>query len=142
MDRTLHNQVGSLIDQYTDGEISGAEALVKLDMLDKDLKEVREMISEWKSENIEQLAALKDEYPDGYMGMLFEYRSGGVMYNFKKIPEIAEVEQKLKELKDKYKIVAKNYDKGLTTSDENGEILPCPEVSYRKDSIILKPVKR
>jgi len=71
-------------------------------------------------------------------GFSFERRTGGPIYNYKSIPQWQEADKKKKEIEKNHKSAYLSYQNGINSVDENGEILMMPEVSNRKDSIVVK----
>lgn len=71
-------------------------------------------------------------------GFKFERRNGGAVYNFKNIPEWATAKESIKTIEDRAKTAFANYKKGITSTTEDGEIIALPEVTYKKDSLIVK----
>lgn len=74
-------------------------------------------------------------------GWMFEKRSGGSQFNFSNIPSWNEKKAELSDIELKAKAAYSSYSRGLMTADENGEEVMLPEVTSRKDSIIIKKAK-
>jgi hypothetical protein len=75
-------------------------------------------------------------------GFKFERRNGARQWSFKTVKEWSEkkLEQKqeLKEIEDKYKSVYKSFESGITSVDDFGEVMQLPDVTYKKDVLIVK----
>jgi len=71
-------------------------------------------------------------------GFTFEKRNGATRYSYNHIPEIFELNQKLKYAQTKYKHAFLSQQKGLLTASKDGEEMIMPKVTYSKDSLIVK----
>lgn len=76
-----------------------------------------------------------------FKGWIFEKRSGGSQYNFSNIPAWSEKKTELANIEAKAKAAYSSYTRGLMTADENGEEVTLPQVTNRKDSIIITKSK-
>jgi len=129
----IHNEVEN-------GYRSAFDGLIELDIYRKQLDNALALIKDFKDTFNDQLASASTEYKDGYKGYKIETRSGGRTFVYKAIPEWADAEKSKKEIEAKYKSMFLAIEKGNVNANisEDGEILPLPEITYRKGSIILK----
>lgn len=74
-------------------------------------------------------------------GMTVEQRAGGKIWNYKNIPEWIEKKKELTDLEANYKGAYSAYEKGEQIIDEDGVVVSIPEVSFKKNSIIIKKTK-
>ena len=125
-------QITKILDDYFKGNKSLEDTLIECETIKKSYDEQLKLLSDFKSELLEDIDALKSEYPDGYKGYTFEVRNGGMMYSYKDIPEWIEAKSHLKGIEDKYKSFALSAMKGAEFDCE------LPEISYRKSSVIIK----
>jgi len=122
------------------GDRSAFDGLIELEVYRKQLDNALALIKGFKDTFNDQLASASTEYKDGYKGYKIETRSGGRTFVYKAIPEWADAEKSKKEIEAKYKSMFLAIEKGNVNANisEDGEILPLPEITYRKGSIILK----
>lgn len=128
--------INTLPSKVEEGELHPFEALSFIKHLDNSFKECKTAIETYAFDAIS-----KGETERG--GFHFTSRSGGVRYSYKNIPEVAEKEAELKELKDKYKQMYLAKQKGAVHANvnEDGEVLPLPEPMYSKDSLVITKIK-
>lgn len=121
-----------------DGNESPFRALGIIQTIRKDLQAVEDLIKEVAIEEAQKYD--KKFYADGYD---VERREGGRMWNFKHIPEWSDAKEHLSTVEAKYKALADAYGKfkGVQVATEDGEEIILPEITYRKDSLILKEAK-
>lgn len=136
----MQNEIMSTIDRSENGHISVLDALIQLEEERKHLEQSLAIIKSFKDEQLENIATQIKEYPEGYKGYNIEVRNGGVMYDFKHIPEWKEYKQLLVDCEARYKsaLVAKEHGNAFANVSDDGEELPLPQVSYRKSSVIVK----
>ena len=139
----INHEVLDAINRYYEGEETAEKTLVKLEKLNNVAKAAMEWIKAFKTDNAEKFRDLKQEYPDGFMGYMFEFRNGAKRYSFKGISEIDNIERGLKATKDHYKMLLEMKMQGKAVFDEETgeEITELPTISYSADSIILKEIK-
>lgn len=135
-------RISEIINMADDGQIGMMDAVCDLQDMVKPLEEALGFIKEFKKEHVDELAMLKEDYPDGYGGYTFEYRNGAMRLGYKNISEWAEANKELKDIEKKYKAAYLGFQKGIQPVTEDGEILELPEPTYSASSIILKPIKR
>ena len=127
-------------EQMTQDVIDGNESPYRaLGMIQMQIKDLQRMESIMKDAALAdaQMRGEKKFYSDGFN---IERREGGRMFNFKHIPEWNDTKDKLNAIEAKYKALADMYGKfqGVQFATEDGEEIILPEVTYRKDSLILK----
>ena len=130
-----------IINGVAEGAMEPYKALVELEKIRKAHEADLDLIKGFKAEYMEHFANLKDEFPDGYGGFMFEYRKGSRRFSFTNIDAIKQEKEILKKLEAKYKAAFEGYEKGIQPVDENGELMELPKVTYGTDAIILKPIK-
>lgn len=132
-----------LFQQYRDGEIGLLDATLKLREIRKDLEAE---IAEIKAFEYENLQAYEEYKGEVYKGYTFAVSGGGASYSYKNISEI-------KDLEAKYKMAHKGAMAGtvqVTTDeegnkfwiDQDGEMKPFPEVTYRKQFLMIRKTKK
>lgn len=124
-----------------DGEMPILEAVLAFRGQKKECEAYIEAVKAFEQKHEEQILTQIKYNAGSYKGAKFEVRSGGRTFNFKGIREWRIAAENLKEIEDKYKQAFISKEKGLIPVDDNGELLDLPEVSYRKDSIIIKQTK-
>lgn len=121
-------------DKYCAGDMSALEAFARLKQMEKDLKD---MLNEVEPDALHEAAS----YPENTFcnGVYtFEKRKGGANYNFKVIPEWVAKKEELTEIENKAKAAFKASILNVTGISVDGEVIDLPEVTYKKDSLILK----
>lgn len=71
-------------------------------------------------------------------GFTFEKRNGATRYSFDHITKVKELNQELKQVKEKAKQAFLAKQKGMLVASEDGEEIELPKVSYSKDCLIVK----
>jgi len=129
----LKEQLKQLI-QDIDNEVQNPyEALFQLKDFQKSLKETVDIV--------EGLAFGMCEYEDKTFvngDYKIEKRNGRKVWNFKKVEEWINVDLKKKSIEDKLKAAYSANEKGLNMGDENGEVIPLPQVTFTKDTLLIK----
>lgn len=130
-----------ILDKFFNGNSNIEDTIIQLENKRKELEEELKFIKDFKDEYFEQIAELKNTYPDGYNGYLFEVRNGSTRFSYKNISEWIEANKHLKDIESKYKQVFLSRQKGIMVASEDGEELELPEVDYGSGSVILRPIK-
>tara|TARA_R110002020_G_scaffold328548_1_gene544468 strand:- start:789 stop:1232 length:444 start_codon:yes stop_codon:yes gene_type:complete len=132
--RVCEDEVTHLLTQAEEGNINPLDvyAIFKQSkiLIDEAIEQV---------EPLAQSEAIK--YPERTFeqsGFTFEKRNGATRYSYDHIPEIFELNQKLKYAQAKYKHAYLSQQKGLLTASKDGEEMIMPKVTYSKDSLIVK----
>ena len=141
MDKIIDKLIG-IKNAAENGEMGMMLAMTMLEDFRQPLEDALAVIKEFKSEHIDELSMLKEDYPEGFGGYTFEYRNGAKRFSFKHIPQWNAKKQELSELEKMYKQAFEAKQKGILVASEDGEEIPMPEVSYSASSLILKPIKR
>lgn len=102
-------------------------------------KQIADGIKEIEEGALEEAAKYGEKTFEA-MNFKFEVREGRRTYSFKNIESWVETNNKLKEMESTFKQAASAYEKGKTVVDDNGEVVPVPEVTYSKSSITVKPL--
>lgn len=121
-----------LVQDVIDGEEDPLKAYGVLKGLEKQIKAA---LDEIHPDVLE--AATVHEKTFKHSGFRFEYRNGGASYSYKNIADWVEKSKELKEIEAKAKGAYSSYQQGLRTTSEDGEIIDLPEVTYRKDTLIV-----
>ena len=132
--RVCEDEVAHLLNQAEEGNINPLDVYAIF-------KQSKILIEEAIAQ-VEPLAHREAEiYPERTFeqsGFTFEKRNGATRYSYNHIPEIFELNQKLKYAQAKYKHAYLSQQKVLLTASNDGEELVLPKVSYSKDSLIVK----
>lgn len=129
--------IEQLIQDVNDGNENPLKAFAVLKELQKNVSDALGYIEEYAMEEAEKYGAKTFEA----MNYKFELREGSRRYSFKNIEKWVGLEKQRKDLEATLKNAASAYEKGQTVVDENGEVVPVPEVTYSKSSITVKPLK-
>ena len=130
--------VGQLVQDVLDGNENPLKAYAVLKELSK---QVSDGISQIEDGALEEAAKYGEKTFEA-LNYKFEVREGARRYNFKNIPEWVSASEKLKEMESTYKQAANAYEKGKTVIDDNGEVVPVPEVTFSKSSIVVKAMSK
>lgn len=145
--KDLHMQIQESIaveaDAAEHGKISYLDAFINIRFNRSKMEETLLLIKDWEKENQTEIEYEVQKHPEGYRGKEFEIRGGRKMFSFKGIPEWEEATSFKKDVEEKYKAMFHAKMKGLeyANTSADGEILPLPEISYGKGSIVLKNKK-
>lgn len=139
----MQEQMAEIAIQYDNGDLEVLDALTYLEQYKAPLTECLELIKGFKDQNQSAIGDSAADYKDGYRGYKIEVRNGGKMYNFKKIEAWQEAEANKKKVELKYKtmLAARLAGNPLANISEDGEELTLPEITYRKDSVVMKKLK-
>ncbi len=138
--QVIQDRIITVSTKVESGDLRAFDALIELEAYRKQLDNALALVKAFKDQFSDQLAEASAEYKDGYRGYTIEVRGGAKTFVYKAIPEWIEAEKSKKEIEAKYKsmFVAKQNGNTNANISEDGEILPLPEITYRKGSIILK----
>lgn len=134
----IEKGIDKCIEEVDNGNTSYLDAVLKLRKYKEFFDSQLSKIKEWEDKNKGFIQAEAEDYGNEYKDAKFEFRSGGRIFKFDHIKEIADTKNQLKSLEDKYRMAWENKQKGLLNVTEDGEVLELPEVSYKKDSMIVK----
>lgn len=127
------NQLKQLIQDVNDEVENPYESLFEMKSLQKELKKTIDII--------EGIAFSMCEFEDktfNKSGFEIQKRNGSKVWNFKKVEEWININKSKAECEDKLKAAYSANEKGLNMGDENGEVIPLPQVTFTKDSLIIK----
>lgn len=125
-----------LVQEVMDGKFSPYKALHFLKDLQKNIKTQIEIV--------EVEAFNQSQYEDKTFekdGFIIEKRNGRKSWNFKGCKSFIDANDELEKVKSDLKANFTQWEKGKQVVDENGEIGEVPQVTYAKDSMIIKPIK-
>lgn len=125
--------IKQIVEDVINGEESGLKAFAKLKTFLKDVEDCVKAVEPYALEEAE-----KYEKTFSVDGFIFEKRQGGKRWNFKNIPEWSEAKANLTAIEDRAKATFSAYQHKLNVADDDGEIPTLPEVTYSKDSLIVK----
>jgi len=131
----IKERLQQLIEEVDADKKNPYEALFEVKDLQKELKKTVDII--------EGIAFEKCQYEDKTFknsGYQIEKRSGRKVWDFKRVKSWIEADNTRKEVEDKLKAAYSANEKGLNMADENGEVVPLPQVTFTKDSLIIKKI--
>ena len=138
----IQDRIIKIHHEVKEGNMIAFDGLIELETLRKGLDNTIALINEFKDVFNNELKSASEEYKEGYKRYKIEARSGAKTFVYKAIPEWIEAEKSKKEIEAKYKsmFTAKVNGNPNANISEDGEVLPLPEITYRKGSIILKKI--
>ncbi|NAW50391.1 hypothetical protein GNY06_02950 [Elizabethkingia argentiflava] len=111
------------------GELSFLDFAVSLSEEIKHLSALQDIYKAWLNENVDNITNESEQYgKEGYKGFVFS-KATKTTYSYKHIPTWIDLEKKRKELENMAKLALKMVEKRGVSVDENGEIIPLPEVN-------------
>lgn len=135
-------------EQVTEGELSNLDALIKMRKAKTEAEKILEIVKTFEDERLNEISTEAEKYGNVYQGFEIKAINGRQMFNFKSIPQITDLEQKKKEVEDKFKNAFLGFQKGIVQTteidgirywiDENGELQLFPEYSIGKSYINVK----
>jgi len=129
--------IHELVQNVIDGQESPLLALAILreekKQVDKCIKEIEEQAMT-EAENFQEKSFT-------HKGFSFEKRVGGRTFIFKGIPDWQMKKSELDAIEDRAKQAFISKEKGLMTASQDGEVIDLPEVSYKKDNLVIKQIK-
>lgn len=152
----MQDAIMQTIAQVEGGELGYLDGLFKLRDNKKALETSLELIKAFEDENQSNIEFEAGKYPEGYMGHKVSVVSGRRTFVFKNIPEIEEQQSALKETEKKYQAAFDGFQKGIVQTtrlnendpdsplgwvDENGSVLPFPDVNISKSYIKVEQLK-
>ena len=118
-----------------EGETDAMDAYAFISRVEKAAEPLKKSVKAIAMERALEFGA--DKAPVQYHGHSFELRRGGSMYSYKHIGSWATAEAEKKRLEELAKAAAKI---GAEVPDaETGEMIPPAIVTYKEDSLIVKP---
>jgi chaperonin GroEL (HSP60 family) len=126
-------------DKMQDGEISPLEAYAMAKQVDA---EHQQYLEEMQAQAIEESKKWQEK-SFAFKGFQFEKRQGSRRFDFKNISEWKVAKENIAAVEDKYKIAWEASNKAnMHSVTEDGEVLELPQVTYSKDVIIVKTLKK
>lgn len=129
--------IQQLVQDVLDGQESGLIALAVLKEEKKIIEDCIKQVEPTAMEEAEKYTEKSFQFKD----LMIEKRNGGKQFNYKNIPEWNTAKAELTSVEEKAKAAYLNHEKGNLTADQNGEVVILPEVTHRKDSLIIKRVQ-
>lgn len=122
-----------------EGEINPLEAYANAKKI---ADEEQQYIEEMHAQAIEE-AKKYQEKQFVFKDFQFEKRQGSKRFDFKNISEWKIAKENIASIEEKYKIAWEASTKAKMHSvSEDGEVMELPQVTYSKDVIIVKPIKK
>lgn len=141
----IQDELFNAAHQASEGEITNLDALLIMRDHRSEAEKLVEIIKEFESDKITEIANEASQYPEGYKGFQVSVANGRKTFSFKGIPEWENAEKAKKAVEDKYKAMWEAKAKGANTGfcdEETGEEMPLPEVSYGKTFVTVKENKK
>lgn len=130
------NDLKAMTNAVIDGELNALEIYAQLKLAEKAVKTALDAVYAFAAEEADPYEKTFEKH-----GYTFEKRVGGASYNYKGIPAWCDKQVELKAIEERAKLAYSAYAKGQNLVSDDGEVSELPEVTYRKDSIVVK-VKR
>lgn len=122
-----------------EGEINPLEAYAIAKQVDA---EHQQYLEEMQVQAIEESKKWQEK-SFAFKGFQFEKRQGSKRFDFKNISEWKIAKENIANVEEKYKIAWEASTKAKMHSvSEDGEVMELPQVTYSKDVIIVKPIKK
>lgn len=130
--------LADVIEKTELGELNPLNTWAQINLIEKEIKSVKSQIEGAAREEAE----LYPEKSFKFEGFTFEKRSGGYSYSYKEIPRWASLKDEMTKIEQQSKAAFNLFQKtGTRPITEDGELLPLPDVTPRKDSLVVKSVK-
>ena len=131
-----------LAQNVIDGIESGIRGLqeiqIEIDQLKDQLKDFEEIKAQIEPVALQEIEDLGGEVETDFYKMV--RRSGRVVWDFKHLDEWNLINDRKKEVENRYKQSFKASQSNLMMANQDGEVLEFPKVKYTKDFIMFKPV--
>lgn len=129
------------LQEKVQGVIDGNEcALEVFGILKEQKKEIESLLKKVEPEAWDEVSN-RSEKQFTEKGFSFEVRNGGRTFSYKNVPQWTQKKAELSAIEETHKSAFINKEKGIMCATEDGEEIVLPEVTYRKDSIIVKRLK-
>jgi len=147
----LQDYLINVANKVEEGELSNLDGLIELRKNKEELEKSLEIIKEFESNRINQIANEAAEYPKGYKGFKITQVSGKKMYKFDNCPIVTQLDQKKKDAENFYKSGFEGFQKGTVQGKEvdgvwmwidgDGDLQPFPEMNVGKSFLQIKEIK-
>lgn len=127
-----------LVEDVENGNESPYKAHAILKELQADIKQCLEQIYPVLEDHVNQHGEKSFET----QGFKIEKRNGKRNFSFKNVPEWQTYDLHKKQCEERLKLAYKAFESGANMADENGEVIPLPEVTFSKDVIVVKPIEK
>ena len=131
-----------LAQNVIDGIESGIRGLqeiqIEIDQLKDQLKDFEEIKAQIEPVALQEIEDLGGEVETDFYKMV--RRSGRVVWDFKHLDEWNLINDRKKEVENRYKQSFKASQSNLMMANQDGEVLELPKVKYTNDFIMFKPV--
>jgi hypothetical protein len=129
----IEKKIKDLYELVLDGEIDPLDVIFLLKQIEKKSKEYKTKIEGMAIEELSKYG--KDGY--NIEGYNINIKKSAGRWSFDHISEIKELENKLKDLKDKHKSAYKQLDKNITSIGEGGVVVTPAKYKEGKEIIIM-----
>ena len=128
-------EIAELVEQVEEGNADAILAYKELSSIAKVLDQAKKQVSIIAVNEARSYGQKSFEHE----GMKCELRSGRKVWDFKGIPEWAEMTKAIKDKTEQYKGAYSAWEKGGSVFDEEtGEQIPIPKVKYTDDVLVIK----
>lgn len=147
----IQQELHNISHQSEEGELSNLDALIKMRNAKKEAEIILEIVKEFENNRFNEIVNEADKYKGSYLGFEIKSVSGRQTYSYKSIPLINEIDEKKKQLEDKFKNAFIGFQKGTVQTtevdgvrywiDEDSELQLFPELSIGKSYLLVKEKK-
>ena len=148
----INEELHHISKQCEEGELSNLDALIKMRDAKKQAEATLEIVKEFESNRLNEIANEASQYPNNtYNGLIITSVNGRKTYSYKNCPIVGELEQKVKDAQEFYKSGFEGYQKGTVQAKEvdgvwyfidvDGDLQPFPELSIGKSFLMVKEKK-
>ena len=131
-------QIKDIYNLVKEGEIDPLKAVIVLKEIEKKAKEYKSMIDDMALDEITKYGREGTEI-DGFK---VSTRASAGRWDFKHITEIQNLENELKELKNKHKGAYNQMLRNLTTLGEGGEVIIPANFKQGKEIIVITKINK
>lgn len=133
-------QSKELFQKYREGEVSLLDATLQLREIRKSHEQEIQEIKDFEYENIQEFEQFKGE---PFMGFDFSVVNGRKTYDYSKVQEVMEANEKIKQAQASAKAAFDFYQKtGQRPITEDGELVELPEINYGKSYLKITKTKK
>lgn len=142
--------------QVVEGELSNLDGLIKMREAKEKAEEVLSIVKNFEDERLNEITTESDKYGNKYCGFEIKAVNGRKTYSFSMCDEIKALENQKKTAEEKYRLAFEGYQKGVIQTtrliendpdsplgwiDEDGQVLPFPELNIGKSYLTIKKSK-
>jgi len=153
----IQDELMQTIHQVEEGELGYLDGLLKLRKNRADLEDSLEIIKSFETDKVTEIGNEASKYPKGYQGHDISVSAGRKTYSYKGIEEFDEAEKHKKYVEKRYSAAFEGLQKGIIQTskldendpesplgwiDEDGQVLPFPDISYGKSFVTVKEIRQ